>query len=126
MRDIIYIVTSGDYSDYSIDGVFDSRELAEIASNECQYETRIEEYYLNKICDDNPVYWCVEYENDHWTIGQASFVQEPHELNIAHVTKHTYAGESYTRYVIYIKTDGRDAALKIANEKIMQAIARGK
>ena len=123
---IIYIVTSGEYSDYSIDGVFESKELAEQAINQVEYSVRIEEYYLNKLHDEQPVYWCGCYcsYNDHWTIGESVGLPEGMELNVVHSQKYRYAGGNHIDYSVYIKADNRDVAFKIANEKIMMAIAK--
>lgn len=50
MSKIIYVVTSGDYSDYGIDGIFDNKELAQefIDKFQSRYDKkRIEEMPLN-------------------------------------------------------------------------------
>jgi len=44
---VVFIVTSGDYSDYGIDGVYSTRELAEAAIKHDEYEARIEEFFLD-------------------------------------------------------------------------------
>lgn len=56
----VYVVTSGEYSDYSILGVFDSRELADevVAEREStgnRYNrARVEEYELNPALYESP------------------------------------------------------------------------
>ena len=42
----IYVVTSGSYSDYTVRGVFDTSELAELAAK--AYAGRVEEFELNE------------------------------------------------------------------------------
>ena len=62
MEKKIYIVTSGEYSDYRIDAVFSTRELAEdyIQHNGTDY--RIEEYNLDEEIDRNTKLWRVEFD----------------------------------------------------------------
>ena len=126
MDKTIYVVTSGEYSDYSIDGVFESKELAEQAMSKLKYSGQIEEYYLNALHKENPVYWRVEFDtySDYWDTWKSASVPEGRELNTVHISKYTYGGKKNTEYSIFVRADNREAALKIANEKISQAIAR--
>jgi hypothetical protein len=47
----IYIVTSGDYSDYSIDGVFSTEEKAQEYVDSRKSDTTIEVYTIDKMVD---------------------------------------------------------------------------
>jgi hypothetical protein len=47
----IYIVTSGEYSDYSIDGVFSTEENAQAYVNRRNADTTIEVYTIDKMVD---------------------------------------------------------------------------
>lgn len=117
---IIYVVTSGIYSDYSIDGVFESKEAAEsfIASRTFTNRYNIEEFVLGKKADSYP-YW-VEYypSSDKWNVYNADEPWQDNEVNVVN--------KRFGNYYTYVQAKTRDAALKTANEKIMMAIAKGK
>lgn len=62
----VYIVTSGVYSDYAIDAVFSTKEMAEkyIATNNTDYPyTYIEEYEVDsdKVITNNTIYYHYRY-----------------------------------------------------------------
>ena len=138
----IYIVTSGEYSDYRIDAVFDTKDLAEsfLASRAGEYvETRIEEHPINRhvnldyyyMVDYNP--WAGDWRK--WTIRRENESLVPPNQRFNHVvTSKTYFHSPEERaehygaktYTIWVKAKTRDAALKIANEKIMMFIAKEK
>ena len=127
---IIYVVTSGEYSDYAIDAVFDNYEAAHQATIDAGYECWIEEYQLNKQPEDNWVVWKVWYckDTDTWDVHHVeSWLKGFSEDEIRQETmKDRYNSPNKTYYTTFVRADNRDAALKIANEKIMMAIAKGK
>ena len=140
----IYIVTSGEYSDYRIDAVFDTKDLAEAyvaaGAEQPYYKKHIEEYPLNKYVDLDYMYR-VDYDpwqpEDHqWRI-ECPYDEELETDKLTH--NHVTVSDPYfylpsdrakfygaKTYTIWVKAKTRDAALKIANEKIMMAIAGGK
>lgn len=139
---IIYVVTSGEYSDYGIDAVFDTRELAEafLASRAELYTIfQIEEYPINKYVDMTYMYK-IDYdpwyqEGHQWRIERQDeeFVKKSQRFNhVVASEPHSHSFEDRARYygakryTVWVKAKTRDAALKIANEKIMMAIAKGK
>lgn len=127
---IIYVVTSGIYSDYSIDAVYDNYEAAYQATIDAGYECRIEEYQLNKQSEDNWVVWGAWYckDTDTWDVHHVeSWPRGFEEDEIRQETmKDHHKSPDKTYYTTFVRADSRDAALKIANEKIMMAIAKGK
>lgn len=67
MENKVYIVTSGEYSDYGIECVFSSRQKAEEYIKECDAYPlcRIEEYELDVVSDNNKILYEVFFhEND--------------------------------------------------------------
>ena len=138
----IYIVTSGEYSDYRIDAVFDTKELAEnfVESRaELYYKARIEEYPLNKYVDLSYDYK-VDYdpwqpEGHQWRIERQdeAFVPDNQAFGIVtasepyfHLSSDKARYHGAKTYTVWVKAKTRDAALKIANEKIMMFIAMEK
>lgn len=129
----IYIVTSGDYSDYRIEGVFSNKEDAQFFADtitENSYNIgEIEKWELdaynrqgiNVLC-----FWDFEYypHKDVWegTFHTPRSHWRDNPVNI--VTK----GRQGDDIIYYVTTRGanREEAQKIANEKIMMAIAKGK
>ena len=131
---IIYVVTSGKYSDYEIEAVYDNYETAHKAAMNSGYECRVEEYQLNKPSEDNRVVWKIRYckDNDSWSSDYAESwplnynSDEVRQENIKGSWNAGYIVTTRTFYTTYVRAINRDAALKIANEKIMMAIAGGR
>lgn len=64
---IVYVVTSGEYSDYRVEGIYSTRELAELAAATITDANEIEEYELDVAADKlrqgfNP--YCVTFDTD--------------------------------------------------------------
>ena len=132
---IIYVVTSGIYSDYHIKAVFSDKEEAEYLTdilNANNYdEARIEEYPLDrydKYGIKNMCYWPFRYypETDKWENGFYVGKTAYGDFDVNVVEKREPFGGLPGYYSVYVQAKTRDAALKIANEKIMMAIAKGK
>ncbi len=130
-RPTIYVVTSGDYSDYSVDGVFDQRDMAQEFVDRIP-GARIEEYSLNPAVPEIragfsafSVYMLRDGsllqdlgDLGYWTSRpEASIV--PPEVSIR------WANRFRGRAVLYCTCWARDAqhAVKIANEHRAQFIA---
>ena len=129
----IYIVTSGDYSDYRIEGVFSNKEDAQFFADtitENSYNIgEIEKWELdaynrqgiNELC-----FWDFEYypHKDEW---EGTF-HTPRSHWCGNPVNMVTIGKQGEKIVYRVTTRGatREEALKIANEKIMMAIAGGK
>lgn len=130
----IYVVTSGIYSDYKIEAVFSNKEdaqyLANIITNNSWPEGRVEEYSLDEYSkqgiDDN-AYWYFEYypKTDEWKTDFDTKSNYWRENKVNNVRVYTNNVNSPVCYAVTTRGESRDAALKIANEKIMMAIAGG-
>ena len=129
----IYIVTSGDYSDYRIEGVFSNKEdaqfFADTITENSYYIGEIEKWELdaynrqgiNELC-----YWDFEYypHKDEWK-GKFHTPRSHWRGNpVNKVTKERQG----VGIIYYVTTRGttREEAQKIANEKIMMFIAKEK
>ena len=114
-KKIIYLVTEGEYSDYHIEGVFSSRELAEeYISGDCK-DGSIEEYYL-----DDKAIPLVEYEisvND-------TFYDVVYTRNVHSWYRHGYYWRGghvyYFSVVLPISKANAEVALKIVQDWFTQ------
>ena len=124
----IYIVSSGCYSDYHIDAVFDSKELAEKfvetfnENNMFHNQMRIEEWELNPLKkelkkDFNPYFVRMKRNGDTIEIGGCIYPSDYIEKE----TKLDYEGNMLT----YVMARDEKHAIKIANERRVQFIASG-
>lgn len=123
----VYIVTSGSYSDYNIDAVFDDKERAEALARMIE-DAEIEEWPLNPPFSFNPrehagmllwrVYYCARWfrdQNEWWAVQsnplehQASS-WEPDPLGTG------YGG-------VFVWASDKEHALKIAQDKRAEYLA---
>lgn len=126
----IYIVTSGEYSDYSIDGVFDSREKAETyiayerAHGRYHYDKpNIEEWELNESYD--PIsrgLTCFRVWFPDRTTGDAQINANDASSETEHSTRNPQTQTS--NYVTFVWAQDEQAALKIANERRVRFLLR--
>lgn len=118
MEKKIYIVTSGEYSDYEINRVFSTRELAEDFIQHIGDDYRIEEYHI-----DEPIV----RRNKLWLI---TFNVETGELDSATTTNYKVEERKDTcqycdKYIsnpsmhLYVYTETMDKAKKIASERFV-------
>lgn len=121
----VYVVTSGEYSDYHIKGIFDSREMAEEYINYSTYSdlNDIEEYNLNEPPDKREKIFEIrsDFENiDCKIVGHSS---EPMMYkDLMHIMNFGLGDRKQYIY-FYICTDTRDRAIKIASERLRQVKA---
>ena len=112
----IYIVTSGWYSDYNIEAVFDSRELAEIYTKHGP-GFRVEEYTLNP-----EIPHLDKIQN-----GYKFFVVIMEHGEVESVYESTMREESTTLYDdgdFFVETfaKSKEQAIKIATEQFAEAV----
>lgn len=134
----VFVVTKGIYSDKRVEGTYSTLELAEQAikndlANKEEWDSYSEQEYsitawnLDSELYNGCAFWLVEYTPEFpeeiWRCDTAYVGDD--EPNIVSLRKaSTYYG-MLKRYSVYVYADNRDAALKVANEKIMMAIAGG-
>lgn len=111
----IYIVTSGEYSDYRIDAVFTTKEKAEeyVQNNGSDY--RIEDYELDKpIVNENKL-WCISFNLENGNIEDAnvSYRKKEYYCNTC-----KYVPYSFVKHIdFYVEAEIMDKAKKIASER---------
>jgi len=130
----VYVVTSGNYSDYGILAIFSTRGKArgfiKREQRNALYEHyigddyRIETWEVDKPLEPKiPIFFCYYYpENDSWKVIEHND-EYLHDFNRVH--KEPYYGETdgYVYWVVK-KARDKDSALKVANEQILQFIAK--
>ena len=115
---IIYLVTSGDYSDYHVCAVFDSKDIAEqyleqynnLSANSYLSKAKIEEYPLNAaVTPEGFIYDIIMWRDG--DIQGCYFCSDPQQsANDGRVTE-------MGRFQIRVRGKTTKHAIKIANEK---------
>lgn len=122
--DKVYIVTSGEYSDYGIVAVFKTKEEAELLLKQHNYEGlyykyRIEEYEFDKPL--NRPYYTVSI------CGGDANVNEAEEYSESAIDTVKYGGfNSYHKqdtFYFKLESDSAERAIKVARERLMQVKA---
>jgi hypothetical protein len=131
----IYLVTAGEYSDYSIYGVYSTKELAEEAAEQFNIRGGIETWDLDAIPDHPPgkVMWIVNMRKDGSLVAEGAY---RNGVRIGEANRIEYAprweydgrkkdyGRGVTAYVsFYMWAEDKEHAVKIANERRAQLIA---
>lgn len=122
--DKVYIITYGNYSDYSICAVFSTRDKAEEYIQQHGNTFRIEEYLLDGEVKHSEI-WCVE-------IGMLS-----HKIKQCEAYSDSWSNERIDKFRIFepvfrngewsikmlLRADSMDRAIKVANERVAQIVA---
>lgn len=120
MAEKIYIITTGEYSDYHIDRVFSTRKKA------MEYlDTKDNEYQLEVYDIDEPIkrekqMYCISFDLDKKKVHGVR-TSDPKYANMIHV-RYWYVNQIKT-LDIYVESDSRKRALKIASERYGAVIA---
>jgi len=125
----VFVVTSGEYSDYRIEAVFlNLREAEKYCASmnkktpnwswELQIETYDTEDGADSYPQDTPVYYCYRFsttkrEGDFTRTLIPSYVSEKQKDS---VTYRKVGDKIYTTFVIYLDKPSRDEAIKVAKE----------
>ena len=120
----IYIITSGDYSDYSIEAVFSTREKAEEYLQYHDDEYRIEEYELDKDIEREEGSWMVRIglsDNKVRVEKHFSVFKDSILMNTVCLKETKYSMKKNTFFVTWVWTDTKDRAIKIARERLVAA-----
>ena len=122
----VFIVTSGEYSDYGIDRVFSTRKLAEQYVDTKDDDWQIEEYEL-----DEPI----ERETHIFAVRMSIRSKEVERCSISSCLSKKDCIEYYERglfenpdprIIFYIESDSKERAIKIASERFGAVIANEK
>lgn len=118
----IYIVTIGEYSDYRIDRVFSTKELAKEYLDGKSDDYRMEVYNI-----DEPM---PKPETRLWRILLDAVTKELHSVEYAHhsdvkdtVCMCTWCNGKKEGLMFYIESDSKARAVKIASERFGQVVA---
>jgi hypothetical protein len=129
----VYVVTSGNYSDYGIRAIFSTRGKArgfiKREQRNALYEHyigddyRIETWEVDKPLEAKvPIFFCYYYpENDSWKAIEHND-EYFHDFNRVHKEPDYGETDGYVYWVVK-KSRDKDSALKAANEQIMQFMA---
>ena len=115
MEKKIYIVTSGEYSDYHIDAVFSTKELADdyIQQNGIDYE--IEEYNIDEEIDRNTKLWRVEFDMKDCELKNACVMRYEEDDFRDTCKVSDYLDCSLINF--FVDADTMNKAVKIASER---------
>ena len=115
----IYIVTSGDYSDYRIDAVFSTKEKAEEYVQQHGTNYRIEDYDIDEEVKKEIKIWCVKMRFDNFEVSECiggGWLSQRKDT-------FEYLFDDWARIgyiILYFESDCMDRAIKIASERIAQ------
>ena len=120
----VFIVTSGEYSDYGINAVFSTRELAE------QYlDTKDDDYGIEEYDLDEPIVKDVKLFGVKIKLGnkevQKCFIESCISKKdcFEYYDKHSTYLDEGEGIIFYIESDSRERAIKIASERFGAVIA---
>jgi DNA polymerase IIIc chi subunit len=110
MEKKIYVITSGEYSNYQVDAVYSTKELAEDFIQHNGDDYCIEEYDLDKPIIREKKLWKIEIDSDRNEIVCAvvSEYQEP---------ENTCVRNYMNRVTFIVRSETMDKAKKIARER---------
>ena len=122
-----YIITSGSYSDYSIDRVFSTKEKADKYvnwknqfNNFCgDYET--EEWEMDESWNKKEIVTIIQMERDGNV--RRKYLEEYTEYNLGFIGHYKPCGEKGWIFMWGVKTTDEKSAVKIVNEKRTYAIS---
>jgi hypothetical protein len=122
----IYIVTDGDYSDYSIYGVFSTKKNAERFRDHCCLGGYIEEWGLDfpGPATENKLFWKVFLDDDGNILDVDSAISDrfPRPAEIEYVRSRF--GKAQSRWGAQCWATDREHAIKIAHDLWAQNKAR--
>jgi hypothetical protein len=124
----IYVITSGEYSDYNINCVFSTRQLAEAyVEKYSAEEMRIEEYELDteqmRLNDPRKNYRVRIYKNGDAEAQEGVMVDEDDDEEDDYFYQSLW-NDPINLYLQFVcLADSKEHAIKIANEKRIQHIA---
>lgn len=117
----IFIITTGEYSDYSIDRVFSTRQKAVEYLDTQDDDYRLEVFDIDEPIERRTQLYKISFELDKKKVWRVSTYYDKRLKDLIHI------GERYFNNVktldIYIESDSRKRALKIASERYGAIIA---
>lgn len=116
----VYIVTSGDYSDYTINAIFSTRDKAEEYVDTHGSDYRVEEYPVDDAeVKKNESIWLVSVN---WETGKViSAYPQKYYADKEGTVQYQRGFDNYLNFVL--KSDSMARAKKVASERFMQVKA---
>lgn len=112
----IYIVTSGEYSDYGIEAVFSTKEKANEYVQQNGTEYHVEEYDLDEEVVKETKLWFIEFEMESQEIKRVSPIT--YDIDKKKDTCKVTEYLSFNPYItFYVEAETMDRAIKIASER---------
>lgn len=123
MSEIVFVVTAGSYSDYRVCGIYSTREKAERAKDVFNADNDIEEWTLDEMpeCPPGLVAWRVHIQKD--GAAKASRTEAPVHAHWMELVPYSTSGNGGCTTEMYAADEKH--AIKIANERRIQALALG-
>ena len=119
MEKKIYIVTSGEYSDYSIDAVFTTKEKAVEYVEQHGTDYNIEKYNLDEEVEKKTQLWYIDFGVESGKLSEAC--PTSYDINKVVDTCCIFDTFGYRKNELYIRfyidADSMDRAVKIARER---------
>lgn len=122
--DKVYIITYGDYSDYSICAVFSTIDKAEEYIQQHGNAFRIEEHLLDEVVEQSEI-WSVEIGMMSHKIKQCVSCSDGWSIERVdkfRVFEPTFRNSEWG-IKMFLRADSMDMAIKVANERVAQIVA---
>ena len=116
----IFVVTSGEYSDYTIERVFSTRKKALEYLDTKDDSYRLEVYDLDEPIERKTELYCITFRFDQKRVENVQICCVGGKKDLIRARR-TYSGVSVLD--IYVESDSRKRALKIASERYGAIIA---
>ena len=119
----IYIVTSGDYSDYCIEAVFSTKEKAEEYVQQHGMNYRVEDYDIDEeVVKKEIKLWGVTMRFDNFEVVgcDTELDRDGWSSHMKDTFRYFLNWVNQERVSLYIEADCMDRAIKIASERIAQ------
>jgi hypothetical protein len=122
--DKVYIVTHGDYSDYSICAVFSTRDKAEEYIQQHGNTFRIEEYSLDEHVEQSEI-WIVEIGISAHNVKQCESCSDSwssERVDKFRIFEPVFRNNEWSIKML-LRSDSMNRAIKVANERVAQIVA---
>lgn len=122
--DRVYIITYGDYSDYSICAVYSTRDKAEEYIQQHGNTFRIEEHLLDEEVEQSEI-WNVEIGISSHNVKHCESVSDSwhnERVDKFRVFEPIFSNVEWSIKLV-LRADSMDSAIKVANERVAQIVA---
>lgn len=117
----IFIVTTGEYSNYSIDRVFSTRQKATEYLDTKDNDYRLEVYDIDEPIKRETQLYCISFRLDKKKVVDVDIYWKDSYKDLIHINDLCYNNKQTLD--IYVESDSRKRALKIASERYGAIIA---